>query len=114
MVNHESYHGEYLDILVSHPEKVNLDKNSLVSVLREPEWYCPDNCHNISLCDIIYIYKDNCVPLELKRNDNKSDKAIEQLYHGKLYIEEILRLPTDYGLVAYYGTGKIKYDKIKL
>ncbi len=96
-------HNKTLEDIVKSPSLIGEDVNKLVSILREPIWYNINSQDYQKMCDIILIYDNYGIPVEVKGSDRYREKAIIQVYQGKKYIENIIGLPVPNGKIAYYG-----------
>jgi hypothetical protein len=63
------------------------------------------------LCDLICVYKNYAVPIELKGNRDKKQKAIMQIQSGREFIVEELHLRCPYGKFVVYRDG-YSFEKI--
>lgn len=105
-------HTDYLINLERRLHSIGEDRSSLVSIIREPIWFKVESRGFESLCDLILLYEDYAVPIELKGSKHKRSKAISQLNQGHKYCNDILGYETDYGIFVVYYCNYYYHEKI--
>jgi len=98
----ELLHTYYLDKLTHNLGSVNENRRDIVSIIREPIWTPTSSLNEASLCDLIIIYPNHAVPIELKSSINRMRKAEEQIRYGFDYCDQVLNMPCSYGKFVWY------------
>jgi hypothetical protein len=105
----ESRHKYYLDMLVEALEEVDESRQDAVWIMKEGIWYRPNSLDREKLCDLIIVYPNYAVPMELKGSWHQRHKAFEQIRYGKRFIDEEIHKPVHYGKMVVYDEGKYDY-----
>jgi hypothetical protein len=118
-MNEDDLHSYYLQHLIYKLDKIGEDRNKVISIIKEPIWTPTNKITQHSLCDLILIYEDYDIPVELKKSLDKKSKAIRQLEAGKEYIQSVLGHEYGYGLFVAYNTNRrnipeYEYKRINL
>lgn len=110
-IDYAAIHHSYLMNLVHHLDYIDLKQKQISSLIIEPEWYWP-NRQQRSLCDVIIGYNNGAkAALELKGSKKKRSKALNQLGHGKSFIETELNAEFEAGFfVVYNSPGNYFYE----
>jgi hypothetical protein len=95
-------------------EAIDEDRREIQTIIKEPIWYQDHEFSYRSLCDLIVVYKNYAVPVELKGNSSKKAKAVKQLLNGKTYIDEFIHRECNYGKFVLYGRDSYQFHKIDL
>jgi len=108
--NKHSYH---LNCLVWNLEYIGLNPSEIKWIMKEGIWRKETTRDTISLCDLIVVtYKDHGIPIELKCTTAQRSKAIEQIYYGRLFIENNLFMFSPFGLFVTYEPQRYGYERI--
>jgi len=106
-------HAQALDSLVTQLHNIGEKSQDINWIMREGIWYRQDGT-NTPFCDLIVVYSNYAVPIELKHSSARHSHAIEQLKFGKNFIQQELRKECDYGKVVYYDMPVFYFEKVKL
>jgi len=106
-------HEAYLDELVYSLDKIDESRKDVRTILKGPIWFSEQSSRQKSLCDMILIYEDYGVPLELKGSKHKRRKALKQINQGKKWLEEFMpELDVPYGKFVTYGKTAYGYELV--
>jgi hypothetical protein len=110
----EEKHQKYLNNIVDHLYEVGESREHLKGLLIEPRYY-KNGVDLNKMCDMILLYTDKGIPLELKGTRAKKEKAVEQLHFGKRFLQEELNIKNiPYGLFVTYNDNKYWYERVEL
>ena len=116
-MKYRSQHDYHLHTLANNLEIMNIYKRDIKWIMKDGLWFHDASALNVSLCDLLVAMQDNTViPIELKGSVYKRDKAIDQLFYGRKFVEDNL---TDYKIKSYgyfviYHKGTYDFERISL
>lgn len=116
-MSNDGAHGKYLDELVDHGlADIGLQGRDIEMIFCEPVWYGYDSWEKSSMCDLIVLMQDKIAyPLELKGSNTKRNKAIDQLYHGKMLIDyKFPEYDSSTGLFVIYTRARYIREDVPL
>ncbi len=100
----------FLEKLVHRLNEVREDKSKINWILKEGIWLQENSTNQQQMCDLILVYKRYAIPVELKGSFDKKNKAIQQIYQGKRFIQENLKLRVPYGKFVVYTGNRYKFE----
>lgn len=109
-------HDFYMSELENRIGEIGLHLEAIELILKEPMWLAHDSCRRTSMCDMIILMQNKIsYPLELKGSRKQRSKAIDQMYHGLMFIDNYF--PTYHscsGLFVVYTRAKYITETIVL
>ena len=106
-------HEAYLDELVYNLDAVGESRGDVLTIIKGPIWFSRQSSRQKSLCDMILIYEDYGVPMELKGSKYKRRKALRQINKGKEWLNEFFPdLDVPYGKFITYGKTTYGYELV--
>lgn len=104
-------HDYYLDELVNQLELIGENRREIRWIMKDGIWQ-PDGFERKKLCDLICVYKDRVVPIELKGSRKKRKKAREQIQSGMDFAKYELGMDAPYGKFVVYGKGRYRSELV--
>jgi hypothetical protein len=105
----EARHKYYLDMLVEALEEVDESRQDASWIMKEGIWYRPQSLDKEKLCDLIVVYPNYAVPIELKGSWEQKRKGMVQLDYGKKFIDTEIHKPVYYGKLVVFEDGAYPY-----
>ena len=99
----ENKHNKYLEELIYHLATIEEPAEQVQWIMKDGIWFKESmDCDRKKFCDLLIMYQDYGVPVELKGSRHKREHALAQINNGRLFIENILHLPVPYGKFVTY------------
>jgi hypothetical protein len=112
-MKHFNIHDRYLDELCWRLPEIDENPYKVKWILKDGIWMPEDSVDRIELCDLVLAYYDgHGVPIELKGDHSKRNKAISQIQSGKRFIEDVLDMDCCYGKFVVYKNGKYIWERV--
>lgn len=101
-------HSKSLDYLVSHLNVIGENRKKTKWIMKEGIWLKHNSLNQKPFCDIICVYEEYGVPIELKGSFSHSKQARYQLRQGKEFIHDELGLDCPYGKIVIYPSFEFR------
>jgi len=112
-LSNDRIHDKHLDNIADHVERIGLDRSKVLAIFKPHYFNLYGTCEPMSLPDLIIVNCDGSMtPMELKACMHKRDKAIDQLYYGRMIIEDVLNGKTNYGLFVVYDAKQYHVETV--
>jgi len=106
-------HDQNLERIIKDLSLIDEDVMDVKFIMKEGIYLQDNSTFYKKMCDLLIgFYNEEGLCLELKRGESQSNKAILQLTSGRRLMRDTFGYDIVRGKIAYYGSGRIKYEEI--
>lgn len=109
----DEVHNAFLERLITHLGDIGEHPRRMRWIMKEGIYLKEDSIEYRPFPDLICVYKDYGIPIEIKGSRQKKTKGLKQLCQGALFILNELELECPYGrFVTYRGRSQYAGEMI--